>query len=232
MVAPATRADAMRIKTPSEVRHLRAVGTVPGVVPVAVAGRCGPGAARIRSTGAETLQFRSPQSGWGPPVDCSVQGTYLLEAADPNEWLRVDVYPSYLRPGREARILLADTYGNVVGDDDVTASEAAAGDTTYFSLFLYNDSTVVLSHVRVWLDVLSAEWLGSAADGFGRHLSLANNPAGPWYSPSDEADGVVIVLADILPGEYGTLYCKRIMSVGVVAEARVLNHLHFSYFGL
>lgn len=218
MPTVATHADGLRIESAGlEVEQLRLVGTVPGVVPLAIAGRCGPGMARVRSPDASSLQFRGPDSNWGTKVSTPAQGSYLLEADDPSQWLRVDAYPTYLRPGQEAAIFLADRYGNAIGHDDVTSGEAAAGDQTGYSVTLANDSTVVISQITVWLD----------ADVECLEISPDNSN---WFSPISEAEGISI--ADVAPGSTATLYLRRTIAQGAVADARVLNLLHLSYSGL
>ena len=154
MPLAATRADALRLELDSvEIRHLVAVGTVPGVVILAVAGRNGPGTARIRND-ASALSWQAPGSSeFGTPVVCGADGTYLLEdGGDWNKWARIQVYADYLASGlTEAQVYLADVYENGVSHDDVTASQAAAGDVEAYEITLTNDSPLPLEDVRVWV---------------------------------------------------------------------------------
>jgi len=220
MATPATHADALRIEYASaEVKHLTVLGTIPGVVPLAVAARCGPGLAHLRSTTAGRISFRAPSSStWGPDVLCEADGTYLLEdGEDPDKWLRVLVYTSYLLAAREAPVLLHDRYNTGVASDDVSAAEAAAGDVETYQLALANDGTAFLSQVTAWIDAATTG-IEISDDGI------------TWVSPTTEAAG--LAFDPIAPGGSATLHVRRTIAASSPSDAAVLTHLHLAFSGL
>lgn len=218
-------ADSLRLyddwESPAEVPSLDLIGTIPGVRPVAVAGRCGPGIARLRANAdGSALAWRAPGSAaWGPWVGVPADGTYLLpDGTDGDAWLRVYAHTAHI-PAQPADALveLADRYENAVAGDDVTASEASAGDATVYELVLANDGTVTAGNVRAWLDA-SVAGLELSADGTS------------WSSPTTEAAG--IVFGDLAPGDAATVYLRRTIAAGAGADPAVLNLPHFAFDGL
>jgi len=222
MVYHAHRGDSLRIELDAaEVQHLVPVGTIPGLVVEAVAARCGPGAARLRSSADRArLRFLAPGSAvWGTEVAAGVDTTWLLQdGEDPDKWARVARYGDHLVVGQaEGRVLLADVYANGVGHDDVVAAEALAGDVTGYTLTLKNDSLRRFSHLVVWIDAAVAG------------LEISDDDA-TWVAPTDEASG--LALADVGPGETDTLYLRRTIGAAADSDTDVLNHLHFAFDGL
>jgi len=222
MVYHAHRADSLRIEVAAaEVQHLVAVGTIPGVVVEAVAARCGPGAARLRSSAdRERLRFLAPGSAvWGLEIEADVDTTWLLQdGEDPDKWVRVARYGDHLVVGQaEGRVLLADRFANGVGHDDVLAAEALAGDVTGYTLTLKNDSLRRFSHLVAWID----------ADVAG--LEISDDDA-TWVAPTTEATG--LALADVGPGATDTLYLRRTIGVAAESDPEILTHLHFAYDAL
>jgi len=222
MVYHARRADSLRLKIDTvEVRHLVPVGTIPGVVVEAVAARCGPGAARLRSSAdGERLAFKAPGSAvWGLDVVAGVDTTFLLQdGEDPDKWARVARHGAYMNTGpAEGRVLLADVFNNGVGHDDVTAAEALAGDVATYTITLANDSLHRFSKLVAWLDAATAgleifeEWVG-------------------WSAPTTEATG--IQLPDIGPGATQSLFLRRTIGAAADSDTDILNHLHFAFNGL
>jgi len=222
MVYHARRADSLRLKiAAAEVQHLVPVGTIPGIVVEAVAARCGPGAARIRSSAdGQRLAFRAPGSAvWGLDVVADVDTTFLLQdGEDPDKWARVTRYGEYMLTGQaEGRILLDDVFNNGVGHDDVTAGEALAGDVETYEIELWNDSLHRFSHLVVWLD--------AAVTG----MEIFKEMVG-WFSPTTEATG--ISLPDIGPGSFKSVMLRRTIDPAAESDTDVLQHLHFAFDGL
>jgi len=217
-----THADALRLSVASaEVRHLTAVGTVPGVVIAAVAARNGEGTGRLRCDGDE-LQWQAPGSStWGDVqfVDAVNDAEYLLEdGEDRNKWIRVDVYPDYLPDGAaEVGVTLTDVRENGISNDDVTASEAAAGDVTTHTVTVENVGTVTLSQIQVWL----------ASGVTGLEIS---DDGSTWVSPASEASA--LALPDLAAGDTDTLHLRRTISASADSDAGVVNHLGLSFCGL
>ena len=219
MPAPATHADALRLEySATEVAHLDVVGTIPGVVPIAVAARCGVGTARIRSRAAG-IAFKAPGSAtWGPAVDADADGSYLLEDGDDRDkWLRVTAYTAFLLTPREGRILLADRFNNPISSDNVSAAEASAGDVEDVELAVANDGSAYLSQVLAWIDA------GVAG------LQISPNGA-DWSAPTTEA--TALALADVPPAGDVALHVRRTIAASAPSDPDVLNHLHLSFSGI
>jgi len=213
-------ADSLRIYVSSaEVASLRLIGTLPGVRPLAVAGHCGPGSARLKSDGSR-LSWRAPESAtWGPWVAAASDGAVVLEdGEDRSKWLRVYVHAAYLIDSYQERVVrLADTFGNAIGHEDVAAAEALAGDTTSYQLTLQNDSAAGVSNLVAWLDA-DVDDLEISDDGSN------------WVSPTSEAAG--LALADIAPGDAITLHVRRTIAALSPSDADVLNQLEFAFDAL
>lgn len=244
MVAIATHADAVRLSVSTiEVQHLVAFGTIRGVAIDQVAARNGEGVGRLRSTGDGTrLSWQAPDSStFGTPATIAADGTYLLEdGEDRDKWVRVQVWASHLAPGpAESRVHLVDVFAGGAAHDDVTSGEAAAGDATVYTITLENDGTVYLSDLRVWLGGVPA---GNAGWRHPWHLLLGWHSSGPagrleisednvtFVRPGSEADA--LVLPDLAPGGTDTLYVRRTIGGGAIADADVLALLHFAFNGL
>ena len=222
MVYHARRAESLRLQIlGGDVQHLVPIGTIPGIVVEAVAARCGPGAARIRSSAdGQRLAFRAPGSAvWGLDVVAAVDTTFLLQdGVDPDKWARVTRYGDYLAGGpAEGRILLGDVFNNGVGHDDVTAEEALAGDVVLYDIRLRNKSLHRFSHLVAWLDA-AVTGLEISDDGIA------------WVAPVTEATG--LALYDIGPDLTDTLHCRRTIGVAADSDTDILNHLHFAFDGL
>jgi len=216
-----TGPDRLRFESGAvEVQHLTAAGTVPGVWIQQVAAANGPGTARIRSAGYN-LTWQAPgEAVPGEPVEVKIPGHYLLEgAADPNKWARVRVYPRYLtNPAgggvADAAVALADRYANPIASDDVSAAEAAAGDAETYTVDLYNQSTEMVTGLRVWID--------PAVSG----IEISDDGAA-WVSPTTEADA--LVLPDLAAKTADTLHVRRTIGAASDSDPKVLTHLRVSY---
>jgi len=222
MPAIATGPDALRVEVAAvEVDHLHLIGTLPGLVPQAVAARCGTGTGYLRGTGASgrAVAWKAPGSAtWGPSETIAADGTVVLvDGDDTDKWIRISAHLSYLvRPG-EAVVRLDDRYANGPPLDDVTAAEASAGDVTTYTLALTNDSTVTLTQVAAWLDA-SVSGLEVSADG------------ATWSAPTTEA--TALALADIAAAGSTTLHLRRTITAGASADAGVLTLIHLAFSGL
>lgn len=222
MPLAAHHADALRLEVSSvEIQQFATVHTIPGVVILLVAARNGPGQGRIRSTGDGTLlSWRAPDSStFGTPLDCSADGTYVLEdGEDPDKYIRIQVYADYLTPGPiESRVYLDDLYDNGAVDDDVTAEEAAAGDVATYTITLENASGYILSGIVVWLAYPSED------------LEISDDGAA-WVSPTDEESG--LAFPDLPVGGTDVLHLRRTIAAGASSESSVLNLFHIGFDGL
>lgn len=222
MAIAAQHADALRLEVASvEVDHLTAVQTIPGVVITAAADRNGPGIGWLRSTEDGTLlSWKAPESSnYGSGQPCDADGSYLLEDGDDvSKWVRCQVYVDFLSSQSiEARVFLADIYNNDTAHDDVTASEAAAGNVETWTLTMENAGTLILSFLKVWID--------SAVSG----LEISDDGAS-WVSPTTES--TALEFPDLLPGATDTLHIRRTISAAADSDPDVLNHLHITFSGL
>ena len=216
------RADAIRVKQASlEVKHLAAVRTIPGVVILAVAGRNGPGVGRLASSAdGTTIAWQAPDSAtFGPAVDVSTNGVYLLEdGADASKWIRVRVYADHLSPTpRSSRVHLADLYANGPPHDDVTAAEAAAGDVTDYTLNLVNEGAKHASDLRVWLDAATSD------------LEISDD-AISWVNPTSESAG--LGLGSLSSGESVTLWLRRTIGAAANSDPEILTKIHYAFSSL
>jgi len=215
--------DALRQVVDSEdVVHLTAIQTVPGVVVRQVAGRNGPGAGQLRSdTSGQEISWKAPGSEtFGLAVDGTPGGLFLLrDGVDRSKWVRVEVYSDFLRDGYTAAVVhLQDRYNNEIGQDDLTAEEAAAGDVLEYQITLENAARARwITHIKIWLDA-AVEDLEVSDDGIS------------WVSPTTES--TALEFADLAPADTHTLYLKRTIGVGADFDPDVLNHLRISFFGL
>jgi hypothetical protein len=170
MPAAATRSDAVRVIAAGvEDRSLHVVGTIPGVAPLAAAGRCGPGVGRIRSVGDGTrLQWRAPGVDvWGDLVSVAADGDYLLESGDDiHAWLRVRVIAASLGPPFESQVRLSEWYNNALAAANFSAAEVAAGTPRTYAVTLKNESDADILDLVAQVDT-DAERLSIMDDEFG-----------------------------------------------------------------
>jgi len=218
MPAVDSRANSLLVDFLSEApQWMRYAGEIPGVVINYVAGRNGVGTGELTHAMGAGLTWKAPGSARvGVAVAVAVDGEYLLEdGEDPNKWLRVEVKTAYLRPGSATRVFLDDWY-NLLGPDEVTAAEAAAGLIDKRTMQLSNVGSAWLRDVRVWID--------SAATG----LEISDDDA-TWVTPTTEA--AALLLGDMVPDPFTwvTMYLRRTIAAGAASNPKVLNELHFSF---
>lgn len=221
----ARRCDALRLEVSgAETHSLRAIGTLPGVVVLAAAGRNGRGTGMLRTSGSGTwLSWRAPGSNrFGAAVVCDSDGSYLLEdGRDLSKWLRVEVHVDYLVPGAvDARVYLADAYNNGHAHDDVSAAEADAGDIEDYTITLANDSLGDLIDVKAWLELDTAQKIEISSDDIN------------YYAPTFEDHVNALSWARITAGGSETLYLRRTIAASAGYDPGVLNQLKFAWTGL
>jgi len=218
MPAVATNSDALRLYTGSdEIVSLRSAGTIPGVVVLAVAGRCGRGTGELQTTAdGAGIRWRAPgDAAFGKAFYPQIVDDYLLEAGSgPHKWCRVHVTPQSLIPSAARRVLLDDRYGNGLHTTDVTANEASAGDVLIETLTVKNESSRDARRVRAWLDAATPD-LELSADQI------------QWSAPTSELSGVA--LGDIAAGGDMDLYVRRTITAGETADPRRLNIIRLGW---
>ena len=174
------------------------------------------GIGRARCCGSPQSRQAPGGSQFGRPVLCDVDGDYLLrDGDDPDKYIRVQVLAADLLAGvNEARVILDDVYNNALAGDDVTAAEASAGNVESWALTLKNISNSILSQLRVWIDRDTV------------NVEISDDGAA-WVSPTDE--GSALAFGDLLIGATTTLYVRRSIAAGAVADGGLLNCLHFIF---
>lgn len=103
---------------------------------------------------ALSLRWTAPSGTAGSWVDVSSNGDYIVEdGTDPNSFLRVTVTAASL-PGSDQNdtVVLVDAYNKQF--DNVSESEATAGDTEYRALGAMNDNAGTITTVKIWIDDL------------------------------------------------------------------------------
>lgn len=219
----ATRADALRARFASvEVKHLKAVGTLPGIVVNAAGGRNGPGAGLMRYYDGGKVAWRAPGSGvFGPQVDVSGGGSFVVEdGSDKNKFLRITSYASFLPAGpAAAQVLLQEEYNDGIGGDEVSAAEASAGSIEIWIVELLNAGTLGLSNLRAWLDASTAgleiSWDGAS-----------------WVAPNSETHADVLIEPNLAAAASKNLHVRRTIGAGAAADPAILNLLQFAWNGL
>ena len=212
-------ADMLRIEIDSiDVRHLSAVGAIPGVVPLLAAARNGPGLGSLLSTGSTQLQWRAPGSRtFGGAVDCSADGEYVLcDGEDSDKWIRVDVLGDWLIAGSQSQVALSDRYNNGISGDDVIDTEALSGGQADYQLTLRNVSEdEAIWNLSIWMDSESDARTQISLDGES------------FSSPASIGESLVI--ASIGIGEMATLYVRRTVPAESVSTPKQLVHFHFDF---
>lgn len=201
-----------------EVKHLAAIGTLPGVRVLLAAGGNGPGTGYLHYDPTLGLAWRAPGASLpGPWRDISAgNGTYVVEGADRAAFLRVQVYETYLPPEADATpVYLGDLFQNAAGDVDVSPAAAAAGDvrTRYFRL--QNNADRHIHQVKAWLDA-GVE-----------HIEISPDNV-TYTAPTTEA--AALSLGDVAPGAELLLYFKRTIPAGHGEEPALLNLFHFTFY--
>jgi hypothetical protein len=220
-----TGADALIFKISSaEVRQLNAVGTIPGVAVTFVSGQVATGTALLAYTldaeGVSFLQFRAPGSSMlGEFVSMLADGSYLIaDGEDRSKYIRVTVVLAKL-PASSAQslIYLADAYDQGPAGTMATAGQASAGQVLDYSIDLYNQSARTLEHITAWIDP--------------RHVDLyqISNDNATWTAPQTRAAGITI--ANIAPAGTGTLYIRRTIAAGAVADPDLLAVFKLAFAG-
>lgn len=231
MPAVATRGDQIRLEVSSvEVTALAAVGTLPGVRVIAAAGRCGPGTGRLRASGDGTrIAWREPgSSAFGPAVLCAADGEYLLEGgSDPDAWVRIEVYTTYLTPGpAEAAVYLADVYGSELVTD-VNANDAGGAVHTW-EIELHNDGAEAVEDLRAWFDADAYSALATAAVDV--EMAATSDP-GDRVAPTAEDHADVLIWPSLAVGASVTLYLVKTMGP-TPSAAKLLYMLRLSWLGM
>lgn len=202
---------------------LRAVGAVLGCVPVAAAGRNGPGTGYLKA-GTAGLQWRAPGSAtYGPLVPVAADGTVLLEDGEDSDcWLRVQVYATWLpSDSREGPVELTDRYGGAFGDDFTASDTRDTWDST-ITLTLANDGPLDVLNLRAWIDTTVA----------GGDLIEISDDGSTWVSPDSEAHADVLVWDRLAAGGTTSLYVRRYIASSVGTSPDLTTVVQLAWDGL
>lgn len=154
-----------KYRSSTEVTHLGAVITSPiaNVTVDFVAGENGTGAGTLAAKSADTLAWTAPGGSEGAAVTIANGETKLLEdGSDTKKYIRVSRTSASALTGT-ATVTLADQFNNLVGFDNISSAEAAAGDNEYRCLSLKNVAASQVKSVKVWLGTLGTQMTTSAA---------------------------------------------------------------------
>lgn len=222
MPAAFTRADSIQFQLSAvEVHHHHTSGVIPGLVVLEAAARNGPGRGRLRATGNDgrSVSWQAPGSTVpGAPVRIESDGDYLIEDTDITKYVRVRAFTAFMHGGpAQSRVYSDDVFLNPVAHDEVPFGEASAGAVELFTVDIKNVSIVVVSHLVVWIDLITPS-LEISTDGV------------TWIAPKSEADGLQV--GNLVVGQIFTLQVRRTIIAGAVSNPKILNWLHTSFFAL
>lgn len=227
-MTPYTRGDGLHLQLAGgDAGFMRVVGTLVGVVVLAVGSRNGPGTGRLIAAPGQMLAWQAPGSTTpGQAQACTNDGVYLLEdGSDPSKYVRVQVYASYLPASGEAMIAMQDAYNGLA---DVTAVQAAAGltDITTFALKNVSNTTngapMLATLVKMWLDQTA---------GYNPNLSISSDNVN-FFTPTGPGDPNALAWASIAAGASVPVYLKRTIGAAAPANPIARNALQFQWTGI
>jgi hypothetical protein len=203
----------------AEVISYTATGTLEGVEVVHISGACSPGEGMMRATGdGLTLSWKAPgDSGFGTDVAIEGDGEYVLLSADESQWIKVEVYTSWMPGGpQSAAVQLHENYANGVAGDDVTSAQASGGHQTNLTFTAENKTGRIMTSVRFWLT--------AAAAAVGFELSTDGVS---WSAPTSE--GAAIYDGTLSPGTPVTFHIRRTIAASTESDPHVTNQINYSF---
>ena len=121
------------------------------------------GAGTITAATSDTLTWTPPGGSAGDAVTISDGETKILEGSGvPGQFVRVSRTSATALSGA-ATETLTYKFNDLIGFDDVSAAEAAAGDTEYRALMMKNDSASEIKNVTVYLATLGTNQVSGSA---------------------------------------------------------------------
>ena len=124
-----------------------------------VAGANSTGAGTLTAATADTLTWTPPGGTVGDPVTIANGETKICEgggAGEENEYIRVSRTTAAALTGA-ATVTLTDKLNNVIGFDDVSSAEQAAGDTEYRCYCFENEGAANVTNLKVRLATLGTQ---------------------------------------------------------------------------
>ena len=119
------------------------------------AGANGVGSGSLACPTADTIAWTPPGGSQGPAVTILNGETKVVEGGggDLGKYLRVSRTSAAALAGT-ATVTLADVVNNAVGLDNVSSTEAGAGDDEQRGLFLVNGSAAAITDLKLWITTI------------------------------------------------------------------------------
>ena len=153
-------------RSSTEVTHVGDTVTNPiaNVTVAFVSGSNGTGAGTLTASGADELKWTPPGGTIGAGVTILNSETKVLEGGGGETWkfIRVTRTTADALAGA-ATLTLAETFNNVIGFDNVSAAEQAAGDVEYRCFCLKNGSASEVKNVAAWIGQLGTQRVSATA---------------------------------------------------------------------
>jgi hypothetical protein len=152
-------------RSSSEITHLASAVTSPisNITIGFVSGANGTGTGTLTATGADTLTWSAPGGSAGAAQTIANGETKILEAnGAPEKFVRV-TRTSATALGGTATVTLTNEFNNVIGFDNVSSAEAAAGDLEYRAIMARNVSATGVKNVKAYVGTLGTQLVSGAA---------------------------------------------------------------------
>lgn len=215
---------------------------IPNVVVLQAGGDNGTGTGYIRGATADSLTYTAPGDTEGAAVSIAAGETKVLTSGgDADKWVRVyreddrDFPVNGLSLGMQLK--LRKCHGGVVGMDNLTSAERAAGLNTYRGVMLFNHSPLEVTNIKAWVGAggnLQIGWEAPGADGSIQVIADdATAPAAVVFvSGTDSGTGLSLASLDSQAG-YGLWLCRAYAAGGSAAHAAENTlYLQFDYDGV
>jgi hypothetical protein len=150
-----------------------------------IAARNGPGTGTLTATGNDTLTWTPPGGSAGADVTILNGESKVLEGGgDPSKYVRVTRTSTSNLSGTETDTL-TEVLNNVIGLDNTTSAEAAAGDDNYRAICLKNGSgSVTMQNITAWIGTLGTQRTSGTAQlgssGAGTITSATSSAFADW----------------------------------------------------
>lgn len=153
-------------RSSTEVQHLGFIVTNPitNITILFVAGKNGESAGTLTATGASEIAWTPPGGVQGTPVTIANGESKILEggSGDIAQFIRVTRTSGASLSGT-ATVDLLFQFNNVIGFDNVSSAEAAAGDTEHRAFFFKNVSASQVQNLIVYIATLGTQRISSDA---------------------------------------------------------------------
>ncbi len=145
-----------RSATLADLMGFSVTSPISNITVVFVAAENGEGAGTLTASGVDELKWTPPGGVQGAGVTILNGETRVIEGTDTDKWVRVTRTTAAALAGA-ATITLADIFNDVVGFDNVSSVEAAAGDNEYRGLMLKNENANQIDALKLFLATLGTQ---------------------------------------------------------------------------